>query len=130
MFPFDPNINETIVDNSIEYSYTTIAEYFLQKEKQTVKESLVALKEKQDLLDKLVRGYESMQKDYEFRRKRFKLEQKQQELQDTGLVNKEVERLIKEIKEEKNIEKARELAIRLREERAKKVLEVEAALLN
>jgi DNA mismatch repair protein MutS2 len=97
----------------------------LQKEKQTVKESLVALKEKQDLLDKLVRGYESMQKDYEFRRKRFKLEQKQQELQDTGLVNKEVERLIKEIKEEKNIEKARELAIRLREERAKKVLEVE-----
>ncbi|MFN9688785.1 MAG: endonuclease MutS2 [Bacteroidota bacterium] len=97
----------------------------LQKEKQTVKESLVALKEKQDLLVKLVRGYESMQKDYEFRRKRFKLEQKQQELQDTGLVNKEVERLIKEIKEEKNIEKARELAIRLREERAKKVLEVE-----
>ena len=97
----------------------------LQKEKQTVKESLVALKEKQDLLDKLVRGYESMQKDYEFRRKRFKLEQKQQELQDTGLVNKEVERLIKEIKEEKNIEKARELAIKLREERAKKVLEVE-----
>jgi DNA mismatch repair protein MutS2 len=97
----------------------------LQKEKQTVRDSLVALKEKQDLLDKLVRGYESMQKDYEFRRKRFKLEQKQQELQDTGLVNKEVERLIKEIKEEKNIEKARELAIRLREERAKKVLEVE-----
>lgn len=92
----------------------------LQKEKQTVKESLVALKEKQDLLDKLVRGYESMQKDYEFRRKRFKLEQKQQELQDTGLINKEVERLIKEIKEEKNIEKARELAIKLREERAKK----------
>ncbi|MEY4031023.1 MAG: hypothetical protein RJA90_2313, partial [Bacteroidota bacterium] len=97
----------------------------LQKEKQTVKESLLALKEKQDLLDKLVRGYESMQKDYEFRRKRFKLEQKQQELQDTGLVNKEVESLIKEINEEKNIEKARELAIRLREERAKKVLEVE-----
>jgi DNA mismatch repair protein MutS2 len=97
----------------------------LQKEKQSVKESLLALKEKQDLLDKLVRGYESMQKDYEFRRKRFKLEQKQQELQDTGLVNKEVERLIKEIKEEKNIEKARELAIKLREERAKKVLEVE-----
>lgn len=97
----------------------------LQKEKQTVKESLMALKEKQDLLDKLVRGYESMQKDYEFRRKRFKLEQKQQELQDTGLVNKEVERLIKEIKEEKNIEKARELAVKLREERAKKVIEVE-----
>ena len=35
LLPFDPNINETIVDNSIEYSYTTIAEYFLQKEKQT-----------------------------------------------------------------------------------------------
>jgi DNA mismatch repair protein MutS2 len=96
----------------------------LQKEKQTVRESLQALKEKQELLDKLVRGYESMQKDYEFRRKRFKLEQKQQELQDTGNVNKEVERLIKEIKEEKNIEKARELALKLREERAKKMLEV------
>jgi len=97
----------------------------LQKEKQTVRESLQALKEKQELLDKLVRGYESMQKDYEFRRKRFKLEQKQQELQDTGNVNKEVERLIKEIKEEKNIDKARELALKLREERAKKMLEVE-----
>jgi predicted acylesterase/phospholipase RssA len=35
LVPFDPNINETIVENSIEYSYTTIAEYFLQKEKQT-----------------------------------------------------------------------------------------------
>lgn len=97
----------------------------LQKEKQSVRDSLQALKEKQELLDKLVKGYESMQKDYEFRRKKFKLEQKQQELQDTGNVNKEVERLIKEIKEEKNIEKARELAIKLREERAKKLQEVE-----
>lgn len=97
----------------------------LQKEKQSVRDSLQALKEKQELLDKLVKGYESMQKDYEFRRKKFKLEQKQQELQDTGNVNKEVERLIKEIKEEKNIEKARELAIKLREERARKLQEVE-----
>jgi DNA mismatch repair protein MutS2 len=97
----------------------------LQKEKQSVRDSLQALKEKQELLDKLVKGYESMQKDYEFRRKKFKLEQKQQELQDTGNVNKEVERLIKEIKEEKNIEKARELAIKLREERARKLQEIE-----
>jgi len=97
----------------------------LQKEKQSVRDSLQALKEKQELLDKLVKGYESMQKDYEFRRKKFRLEQKQQELQDTGNVNKEVERLIKEIKEEKNIEKARELAIKLREERARKLQEVE-----
>ena len=97
----------------------------MQKEKQSVRDSLQALKEKQELLDKLVKGYESMQKDYEFRRKKFKLEQKQQELQDTGNVNKEVERLIKEIKEEKNIEKARELAIKLREERARKLQEVE-----
>jgi DNA mismatch repair protein MutS2 len=97
----------------------------LQKEKQAVGESLQALKEKQELLDKLIKGYESMQKDYEFRRKKFRLEQKQQALQDSGNVNKEVERLIKEIKEEKNIEKARELAIKLREERAKKLSEVD-----
>jgi DNA mismatch repair protein MutS2 len=97
----------------------------LQKEKQELSESLQMLKEKQDLLDKLVRGYESMQKDYEFRRKKFKLEQKQFELQDASNVNKEVEKLIKEIKEEKNIEKARALALMLREERAKKMLEME-----
>jgi predicted acylesterase/phospholipase RssA len=35
LLPFDPNINETIIENSIEYSCKTIEEYFIQKEKQT-----------------------------------------------------------------------------------------------
>jgi predicted acylesterase/phospholipase RssA len=34
LVPFDPNINETIIENAIQYSYTTIEEYFIQKEKQ------------------------------------------------------------------------------------------------
>jgi len=97
----------------------------LQKEKQLVGAERLALKEKQEMLDKLVRGYEAMQKDYEFRRKRFKLDLKQQELQETGHLSREIDRRIREIQALDNIEKARELASRLREERLRKQQEVD-----
>jgi predicted acylesterase/phospholipase RssA len=35
LVPFDANINENIVKNAIDYSYTTLTEYYEQKEKQT-----------------------------------------------------------------------------------------------
>jgi DNA mismatch repair protein MutS2 len=62
-----------------------------------------------------------MSKDYEFRRKRLKLDIKEQELQQTGRENREIERLIRELREEKNLEKAKEIAAEKRKERERLV---------
>ena len=35
LVPFEPNINETVIEGAIDYSYKMITDYFLQKEKQT-----------------------------------------------------------------------------------------------
>jgi DNA mismatch repair protein MutS2 len=89
----------------------------LQREKQEIEEQLAALKTKQATLDHLTKTYEQMHRDMEFRRKRLKLEVKEQALTETAQQNKEMERVIREIKEKQNIERAKELAAKVREER-------------
>ena len=53
----------------------------------------------------------------EYRRKKQKLELQQSALQGTARDNKELQRLIREIRESQNLEKAKELAVHLKEER-------------
>ncbi len=89
----------------------------LQREKQELEEQIAQLSLKEQKADKLIKTYEQMFRDLEFRKKRLKLESKEQELQQTAHSNRDVERLMREIREEKNLEKARELAQKLREER-------------
>lgn len=89
----------------------------LQREKQEVEEQLAQLQTKQSTLDHLTKTYEQMHRDMEFRRKRLKLEIKEQALTETAQQNKEMERVIREIKEKQNIERAKELAAKVREER-------------
>ncbi|PHN02932.1 endonuclease MutS2 [Flavilitoribacter nigricans] len=97
----------------------------LQREKQEVEEKLADLTSKQQQMEKLIKTYNEMHRDLEFRRKRLKLETKEQALQQTAQTNKEFERIIREIKEEKNLEKARKMAERIREERTELVEEVQ-----
>jgi DNA mismatch repair protein MutS2 len=89
----------------------------LQREKQESEEQLQNLEQKQKTLDALTRTYEELHREMEVRRKRMKLEAKEQALQETAKYNKEMENLIRKLREEKKIEEAKEEAKRLREQR-------------
>ncbi len=96
----------------------------LQREKQELSEQLLEISDKQKALDKLIKNYEELHKNLEFRRKKLKLESREQALQLAAQENKEYEKLIREIREEKNLEKAKEKAQKVREERKQLVEEV------
>lgn len=96
----------------------------LQREKQEVEEHLLSLTSKQSALDKLVKNYEQLHRDLEYRRKKHKLERKEQELQQTALETKEIERLVRELKEEKNLEKAKQISLEIKYKRETIVEEV------
>ena len=66
-----------------------------------------------------------MHRDLEFRRKKIKLEAKEQALQQAAKDNKDFERLIKELKEKQNLERAKEKAQEVRQERKQLVEEVQ-----
>ncbi len=89
----------------------------LQKEKQELEEKLDTATQRQKNLDILIRNYEKMAGDLDINRKKLKLDAKQFEMQKTARDNKELEKLIREIKEEKNLEKAKALAIEARKKR-------------
>ena len=89
----------------------------LQREKQEAEEQLRTLEQKQKTLDALTKTYEQLHRDIEVRRKRLKLEAKEQALAETAKYNKEMEALIRKLREEKKIEEAKERARALREER-------------
>ncbi|MCP9235085.1 endonuclease MutS2 [Lewinella sp. JB7] len=91
----------------------------LQREKQETEEKLRSLADKQKTLDALTRTYEELHRDIEVRRKRLKLEAKEQSLAETAKYNKEMENLIRKLREEKKIDEAKEQAKALREEREK-----------
>lgn len=97
----------------------------LQREKQELDEQLASMKVREKQLEKLIISYERMNKEYEYKRKKLKLDIKESEMQQTAKVNKQLERLVREIREEKNLEKAKELAKQVREERKEKVEQVE-----
>lgn len=96
----------------------------LQREKQELEDQLKRLKEKEDKLDRLVRNYDNMSKELDYRRKKVKLEAKENALQQTAKDNREFERIIREIREERNLERAKELAAKVKEEREQLVEEV------
>ena len=96
----------------------------LQREKKEVEDELKTMKIREVQLQKLIEQYERMSKDYEYKRKKLKLDIKENEMQQAAHVNKKVERLVRELKEEKNLEKAKKLAQNIRKEKTKAVEEV------
>jgi DNA mismatch repair protein MutS2 len=91
----------------------------LQREKAETVEKLQSLEGKQKTLDALTRTYEELRKDMEVRRKRLKLEAKESALEETAKYNKEMENLIRDLREEKKLEEAKEKAKELRTKRTK-----------
>jgi len=89
----------------------------LQREKKQLEEQVEEMLAREKKLEKLIKNYESLHKDLEFKRKKIKLEEKEKSLQTAAGNNKAFEKLIREIKEDKNLDKAKELAAKVKEER-------------
>jgi DNA mismatch repair protein MutS2 len=107
----------------------------LQQEKQQYDQLLKELTEKQTLLDKLIKQYDDQIHDLEIRRKKMKLEAKEQHLQQTAQSQQEIQRLLKELRQEQkqgygqaeqSLEKARALNVQTREVQQQLAQEVSA----
>ena len=89
----------------------------LQNDKLALQERLERAENKEKRLDQLIKNYETLFRELEFQRKKFKLESKEQALQQTMRENKEIEKVIREIKEAQNLEKAKHLSLEVKEKR-------------
>ncbi len=89
----------------------------LQREKQDLEEKLAKIEAQQEHFDKLVKNYERMNGELEYRRRKLKLDIKQNALQDKAQINKELEKRIREIRQEQNLEKAKAALTNNRTER-------------
>ena len=97
----------------------------LQREKQDLEEKLRSVYEKEQSLERLIKSYESLQHDLDVKRKRLKLDQKEFELRQSSNASREVDRLIRQLKDEKNLEKAQQISAQLRQERVEKARQVD-----
>ncbi len=82
----------------------------LQQERQRTLEAQLKVLEQQKRLDQLIKTYENAFRDLEFQRKKLKLDIKEQEMLGNEKVRKEVQGILKELREEKNKEKASQKA--------------------
>ena len=102
----------------------------LQREKQELEDQLASSKEKEKALERLIRNYEELHKDMKYRRKKQKLDLKEQALQQTAKDNKDLEKLVRELKENqklsdaKKLEQAKKIAAQVRKEKEEIVVEV------
>ena len=96
----------------------------LQREKQEYDAKLKEVAEKQTLLDKLIKQFDEQIKDVEFRRKKLKLDAKEFEFQKYAQGGQELQRLIKEIKQDKNLDKGRDLQTQIRHQQTRLADEV------
>ncbi len=87
----------------------------LQREKKEVEDKLATVCDREKQLEKLIRSYEELHRDLEYRRKKFKLEAKEQSLQESVHDTRALERLVRELKEARNLQKAEALAAQQRE---------------
>ncbi len=111
--------NETAVDDLL---------IDLQREKKEVEDKLLEMSLREKQLEKLIKSYDELHRDLEYRRKKFQLEAKENTLQTVTRDTREMEKLVREIRESQNIEMAKELAEKVRFEREtaeKAVLELE-----
>ena len=97
----------------------------LQREKQELEEHLRTVKDKQQDLERLIKTYDSLYHELEVKRKRLKLDQKEFELRQSANASREIDKLIRELKDEKNIERARQISDQLKVERQQKAQQVD-----
>ena len=91
----------------------------LQREKKEVEDKISALDKRKVEVDRLMKSYAELNRNLEFRRKKIKLDVKEQELQTTAKENKQIQKAIKEIREAQNLEEAKKLALKAKKDREK-----------
>jgi DNA mismatch repair protein MutS2 len=87
----------------------------LEADQKLLREKLEDIHEKEKNLINLIKNYEQLHKDLDLRRKKFKIDSKAQELLNLDQKNKDLDRLVRKIKEEKNIELAKLESEKVRE---------------
>jgi DNA mismatch repair protein MutS2 len=97
----------------------------LQREKQELEEKLRVVTDKEQSLQRLISTYDAMHQDLELGRKRLKMDQREFELRQAANAGRELEKLIKELKEGKNLERAQQVQNELRQQRAEKAQQVD-----
>jgi DNA mismatch repair protein MutS2 len=97
----------------------------LQREKQELEEKLAGVLSKEQSLERLIKTYDSLHQDLEVKRKRFKLDQKEFELRQSAYTSREVDKVIRQLKDEKNLERAQKMSAQLKEERTEKAKQVD-----
>jgi DNA mismatch repair protein MutS2 len=99
----------------------------LQREKQELEEHLRVAADKEQSLERLIKTYDALHHDLDVKKKRLKLDQKELDLRQTANANREVDKLVRQLKDEKNLEKAQEMAAQLRVQRTEKARMVDDA---
>lgn len=105
----------------------------LQREKQELEEKLRAVSGKEQSLDRLIKTYDSMHNELELKRKQLKVDQKEHELRQSANASREVDKLIRQLKDEKSLERAQQVSAELkvqRQEKARQVDEIHAEVVK
>lgn len=96
----------------------------LQEEKARLEGKLLDIEKRERQLDKLTLTYNHLQSELEIRRKRMKMEAKENALQFLATQKKELDSLIRKIKENKNLAEAEKLKKRIKEKQQHTVHDV------
>jgi len=86
----------------------------LQEEKRKYENQLANIQKEKESLERLIKSYENAFGDLELKRKRMKMEKKQLKLKDVNESKRELNELIKDLRKEKKLDKAEELAQQLK----------------
>ncbi len=89
----------------------------LQREKAQADNKVETLESKEKELQRLITTYNQLYKELDVRRKKLKMEARESSLRDTTEQNKAFENLIRELREEKKLDEAKEIAAKLKVER-------------
>jgi DNA mismatch repair protein MutS2 len=98
----------------------------LMAEKKEYEDKLSSLIEKKDRLDRLIHSYDQMNADLEIKKKKIKLMAKEQTAISYMDQNKEMQKIIKEIKHSKNEERALEAAVSIKKKQEQTLKELES----
>jgi DNA mismatch repair protein MutS2 len=91
----------------------------LQAERQEYEAKMMKVLEKEEQLDKLIISYNELQNDLEYKRKKLKKDQKEASLFAIAEAAKEAQKLVKQLKSEKDLEKAQKILEEKKQEQLK-----------
>ena len=90
----------------------------LQTERKMLEDKIIQLEDEKSKLQKLIKSYEALHYDLNVRKKKMRLESKEKNLMEASMINKEVEKKIKEIREARSIEEMKKKASEFKRKKA------------